>query len=98
MNRFLSIQIDIKRPAKTVIRHASHEMFSRKKQRCGKETWRLDQKDVVEFMELEVSSEIENRIGIKDSRGKINERNIRLLCVVCRLDDVISERSPSTSL
>jgi hypothetical protein len=40
-------------------------------------------------MKLKVSSEIENRIGIKNSRGKTNERNITLLCAVCRLDDVV---------
>ena len=63
-----------------------------------KETWRLDQKDVVEFMELKVSSEIENRIGMKDSRSKTNERNTGLLCGICRLNDIVSERSPATSL
>jgi len=49
-------------------------------------------------MELKVSSEIENRIGINDSRGKTNKPKIILLRVVCKLDDVVSERSPATSL
>ena len=73
-------------------------MFLAYKTEMWKEIWRLDQKDVVEFMELKVSSEIENRIGMKDSWSKTNERNTGLLCGICRLNDIVSERSPATSL
>ena len=79
-------------------RHASYEMFLAYKTEMWKEIWRLDQKDVVEFMELKVSSKIENRRGIKDSAGKTNKRNVSVLCVVCRFNDVVSERTPPASL
>ena len=80
-----------------VFRHAAAESAA-PPARNVKRNLELDQENAIEFMKREVSSEIENRMGIKDSRGKTNERNISLLCAVCRLDDVVSERSPSASL
>ena len=79
--------------------HASHEMVSRKKKRkLWKRDVRLDQKDAVEFVQLNVLSKIEDWLEIKSARGETDKSDLSLAGVVCRLDDVVSERSPSTSL
>ncbi len=51
---------------------------------------RLDQKDAIELMQLEVSSEIQNRVEIKNRLGKADKRNVcSLWDPVHRLNDVV---------
>jgi hypothetical protein len=45
-----------------------------------------------------MSSEIENRDEIKNCWRNSKDRNVSLRYSVCRLNDVVSERSPPTSL
>lgn len=73
-------------------------MFLAYKTEMWKEIWRLDQKDVVEFMELKVSSNIEDWLALKSGRGETDKSNISLWSAVCRLNHVVGERSPSTAL
>lgn len=49
-------------------------------------------------MELRMSSEIEDRDEIKNCWGNSKERNVSLRYSVCRLNDVVGERSPAASL
>ena len=63
---------------------------------CGKEIRRLDQKNSVEFVQLKVSSEINDSIELKCDRGETDKNNISLLRLVCRLNDVVRKRSPAS--
>jgi len=65
---------------------------------CGKETRGLDQKNSVEFVQLKVSSEIDNSIELKSDWGEADRTNSSLFRLVCRLNNVVSKRSPATSL
>jgi hypothetical protein len=65
---------------------------------CGKEIRRLDQKNSVEFVQLKMSSEIDDSTKLKCNPGETDKFNNSLLRLVCRLNDVVSKRSPATSL
>src|SRR5262245_59964646 len=58
-----------------------------------KETWWLDQKDAVEFVQWNVSSKIVDRLELKNNRSETDTGNIDPLRAACRLDNVVSERS-----
>jgi hypothetical protein len=45
-------------------------------------TWRLDQKDVIELVELEMFLKLENRLIIKTSFRNADKHNIRVLDAV----------------
>ena len=54
---------------------------------CGKETRRLDQKNSVEFVQLKVSSEIDNSIELKSDRGETDRTN--RVCSVSFADSIM---------
>jgi hypothetical protein len=68
------------------------------RQKREKETWWLDQKDPVEFMQLGLAAKKVDRFGGKSGRSETDESYTDVVRAVCRFDDVVGERPPSAAL
>ena len=65
------------------VRHAASCRARLTGQKCGKETWSLDQEDVIELVKLKMDVAVENRIEAQGDSRRIKQDNKNLMQPIC---------------